>query len=417
MTAGWRRGTFPSTRRPTRRVVALIAGAIVFAIVVAQVAADVVDSGKRASRVAAQTYVAEVVPVIDESTMLASTVHLVRDRAVSLARMALEADLGSLVAETSANLAQLGSFGEPAPTARSQELLRATLVGRALAARLLTGAIALAIGPKARFVSSTGARAAKLIVEAAQEMGISDRDYGNFVSSLPRTSGRDRLPASRWVTHPASWTKASVTSWVARLSSTPALQIRDELSIVAITVQPPVVRITGLPTTTTLVTTASTSAASASTSTTTLVTGPGTTTSSTTTSTSTTSTSTTLQLPPMSSTSVLPPTQKLAVVLVIANSGNIQISDIWAAASVVPDLSAGGHSTSGARTHSTVVRIGLLEPGASVEVILPALGVVAGDTYRLWAAIGTGSLPRGPVTSQPEGVGQIDEVRIKVASG
>ena len=45
MTVGWRRGTFPSARRPTRRVVFAIVGVIVFAIVIAEVAADVVSSG------------------------------------------------------------------------------------------------------------------------------------------------------------------------------------------------------------------------------------------------------------------------------------------------------------------------------------------------------------------------------------
>lgn len=48
---------------------------------------------------------------------------------------------------------------------------------------------------------------------------------------------------------------------------------------------------------------------------------------------------------------------------------------------------------------------------------LPPLGVVEGDAYKLWVSVGTGSLPRAPVTSLPEGAGQIDEVKVKVASG
>ena len=411
---------------------AAIAGVIVLAVVVAQVAADVVNSGTRASRVAAQTYVAEVIPVIDESTKLASTVHLVRESATALGRTALEADLGDLVAETSDNLAQLGSLGVPAPSPRSGDLLQAVLAARALAARTLTGAIALAIGPEAFSAGSTSssgggsgsstlpssaapvrARAVRLVVQAGLEMTISDRDYRSFASSLPRASGRDRLPSSRWITQSASWAEASATSWVARLSSAPALQIRSDLSIVAVTVQPPVVRITGLPTTTFATTT--------STSTTTLPTVPVTGTSPTSTSTSTTSTSTststTLQLPPLGSVSVLPPTHQLSVVLVVANSGNVQISGIWAAASVVPDLSASGRPTSGAPSRSTALRVGLLQPGSSVEVNLPPLSVVAGDAYNLWVSVGTGSLPRAPATTPPKGVGQIDEVKIKVASG
>ena len=411
---------------------------VVFAVVVAEVVADVVDSRGRAGRVAAQSYVAEVVPVIDESTMLASTVHLVRNSTASLDRTGLEGALGRLVAGTSENLAQLGTLGVPAPTLRSEQLLQATLAARAGAARTLTGAIAFAIGPAslspnsgsssdggsgrpalgARVVQAR-ARAAALIVQAGKDLTLSDRDYRSFVLSLPRSSGRGRLPASRWVTQPASWSKASVTTWVAQLSSMPELQIHEDLVIVAVTVQPPVVRITGLPTTTT--TFATTTSTSASTSTTTLTTIPGTATSSTTTSTSTStstsSTTTTLQLPPPGSTSVLPPTHRVSVVLVVANAGNVQISGIWAAASVVPEPSAGRRSSSSVQTRSTAVRIGRLAPGASVEVTLSPLAVVAGDAYELWASVGTGSLPAGPVTSPPNGAGQTDEVKIKVASG
>jgi hypothetical protein len=427
MTTGWRRGSFPSARRSSKRIAAVVVAVVVFAVVIAEVAADVVDSRGRAGRVAAQTYVAEVVPVIDESTILASTLHLVRDSTASLDRTDLEGALGRLVAGTSQNLAQLGTLGVPAPTLRSEQLLQATLAARAGAARTLTGAVAFAIGPTSLSSSSGSgsggsalaaqvvqarARAAVLIVQAGKDLTLSDRDYRSFVLSLPRSSGRGRLPASRWVTEPASWSKASVTTWVAQLSNMPELQIHEDLVIVAVSVQPPVVRITGLPTTTTIFRTTSTS-------TTTSTTVPGATTSSTTTSTttSTSSTTTTLQLPPLGSTSVLPPTQRVSVVLVVANTGNVQIAGIWAAASVVPEPSTGGHPGSRARTRSTVVRIGRLAPAASVEVTLLPLAVVAGGAYTLWASVGTGSLPVEPVTSPPKGVGQIDEVKIKVALG
>jgi hypothetical protein len=101
-------------------------------------------------------------------------------------------------------------------------------------------------------------------------------------------------------------------------------------------------------------------------------------------------------------------------VLVVANAGNAQISGIWAAASVVPQQPSGANKSA---THSTALRIGRLAPGASVVVTLPPLDVSAGRSYTLWASIGTGSLPGGPVTVPPSGVGQTDQVNIKVASG
>ena len=219
----------------------------------------------------------------------------------------------------------------------------------------------------------------------------SDRDYRSFVTSLPRSSKSDRLPVSKWVTQPALWGAAPVTTWVAQLSGGAKLRIHEVLSIVAVTVQPPVVRITGLPTATTFATTTSTS-------------------------TSTSTTTTTLQLPPLESTSVLPPTHQVSVVLVVANAGNAQISGVWAAASVVAESAVSRNPGSSSPIHSTAVGIGGLAPGSSVEVTLRPLAVAAGDSYELWVSVGTGQLPARPVTSPSKGVGQTDEVRIRVAS-
>jgi len=63
------------------------------------------------------------------------------------------------------------------------------------------------------------------------------------------------------------------------------------------------------------------------------------------------------------------------------------------------------------------VRIGRLAPAASIEVTLRPLAVVAGGAYTLWASIGTGSFPGRACHEPAEGRGQIDEVKIKVASG
>jgi len=57
-----------------------------------------------------------------------------------------------------------------------------------------------------------------------------------------------------------------------------------------------------------------------------------------------------------------------------------------------------------------------LVPGASVEVTLPTLKVVPGSLYTLWASVGSGSLPTGPVTTPPKGAGQLDRVKIRVAA-
>ncbi len=178
MTAGWRRRDFPSARRSNRRIVLLVVAVIVLGVVVGEVAADVVDSGRVAGRVAAETYVAAVIPVIDESTSLASTMHLVRDGAAQLDRVSLEQSLGDLVTDTAQNEAQLLSLGVPAPTARSGRLLEAALGARADGARDLAGAVALALGPAPG--AQERASAVSLIVRAGRELVTGDEDYVEF---------------------------------------------------------------------------------------------------------------------------------------------------------------------------------------------------------------------------------------------
>lgn len=400
----------------------LVAAVVVLGVIIGEVAADVVDSGRAAGRVAAETYVAELIPVVEDSTGLANTMHLVRNSAATLDRTSLERALGNLVTGTAENRAQLLSLGVPAPTARSGRLLETALDDRSEGARDLAQAVALAISP-ASGTTQARASAASLVVKAGKALIVGDEDYVNFVRSLPRYSHSGRLPASRWVHSPSSWVDSSAVTWVAQLSTLPKLEAHEDLVIVALTLQPPVVRINGLPTTTTTPpTTTTSSTTTTSTTTTTPTTIPGATTSSTTSTTSTTTTSTsttttTTQLPPSSSTSVLPPTERVSVVLVVKNSGNVALSGIWAAASVVPEFTSGPTGKGPATgEHSTAVRIGQLAPAASVVVTLPALEVSTGRQYTLWAAIGTGKIPQGPVTQPPTGVGQLDEVRIKVAS-
>lgn len=171
MTAGWRRRSFPPACRSPRRVVLVVVCVLVLAIIVGEVAADVVNSGSLAGRVAAQTYVAEVIPVVEESTMLASLMRLVRNDATSLDRTGLEADLGRLVIGTSTNLAELGTLGVPAPSSRSGQLLKDTLAAHAEAARTLTGAVELAIGPSPSSPGKDGSGPPTSVVQAREGCG------------------------------------------------------------------------------------------------------------------------------------------------------------------------------------------------------------------------------------------------------
>lgn len=104
------------------------------------------------------------------------------------------------------------------------------------------------------------------------------------------------------------------------------------------------------------------------------------------------------------------------MVIVAANAGNVTESSVFASASVAALVSSGAHRAPGT-VRSSAIRIGSLEPGASIEVTLPTLVVAPGTGYRLTASVGTGPVPRGPVQIGPAQLGQTESVVVKVAAG
>ena len=202
MTVGRRRGSFPSTRRSGGRTAVLVIVTVVMAIVIAEVAADVVNSGRVWARVEATTYVAEVIPVIDDSTMLAATMHSVRASVASLDRTGLERALGDLVSGTSQNAAQLGELGVAAPSARSGRLLEAALDARALGSRDLAGAVDLGDWTCFSHLRCEGCNSRR-----QGRQGSHGRRHGlpRFCELVAAGERSGRLPSSRWVNDPASW--------------------------------------------------------------------------------------------------------------------------------------------------------------------------------------------------------------------
>ncbi len=211
------------------------------AVVIGEVTADVVNSGTGAAELAGRTYAAAVVPIIEESTALGLWLTDARSHPLALGRVGLETALGRLVAGSHSLELQLANLGLPPPNPRSGRLFSDVLTARATAARLMMGGVALAIGPSR---DVTGATAT--LVRAGEQIAGSDGDYSRFVSSLPPYVRRSvPLPQSRWDT-PSEWTAPSLGGFAALLSSDPRLLIHRSLVIVAISLQPPALRIVGL---------------------------------------------------------------------------------------------------------------------------------------------------------------------------
>jgi hypothetical protein len=415
-----RRPGLTQPHRSRRVILATIAIAGLIALVVGEVAADVSNSGMPSALLQERGYVAAVVPIIDESTALVPWLREIRDDAPKLGRQGLFEALGRLVTGSVQVQEQLSSLGIPGPSRHADELLRAVFAERVRASRMLAGAVASALTGR----PSARATALARLQAVGSEVRGSDAAYARFLRAVPKKAREYtvRLPASSW-TAAAPWTAAALTSYVTTLTSDAALLLRHDLTILDVTVQPPVLRITPTTTSTTTTTTTTTSTTTTTTTTTTI---PGQSTTSTvpakptttTTSTSTTTTTTTLQVPPANTTSWLAPTRHLTAVVVVADAGNVDERGVVIRAAlvpiVVPPKPSAGKSTKGkgkGKHRKPVVPprpafvrhdLGRLAAGTSVEVQLPTFRVKPGFLYELTVTI---SAPgRGPGMSDTKSV-------------
>lgn len=398
-TGSLRVGTAPRhvRRRRIRQIVALAVGSLI----IGEVALQVVDSSGPAGVTAAKTWVAAVGPLAVGSGRLGPTVEMIRADALHLGRTVLDNDLASLVLNTKETGAQFESLGVAAPSRTIGTLLSDVVTKRAEGARLLAAGIDLALG------SGTALAATNELSNAGELMIAADLDYQRIVLLVPVKGGADTLPSSRWITNIGEWTVPSLSAWVSELQGATALRTHHSISLVAVSIEPPVLRFNGLPTTTT--TTTSTTTTTTTSTTTTAVGASGQSGASSTSTSSTTSstvpvttttvppTTTTLQVPPPGATAILAPTPSISIVVVVSNSGNVTENKLRLTASLTPHPAAthGGHASqpSPGGTRSTAIVIGTLQPGGSRYVILPALRVVAGETYDLTvtaSAVGTG---------------------------
>ena len=415
-----RRPVLHAGRRSPRRIVGWCVLAAALAIVIGEVTADVVSSSDSVATMQARTFAAAVAPIADESTALRFWITEVRRDPLQLGRDGITAALGRLVTECTQVLQQFETLGIAPPSPAPGRLFDSVLRLRLRAAEAFSGTVAVALGPDA-----TVPAVATRLDAVGRVFALSDGRYRRFLTALPSVARRSaRLRPSVWAGS-ANWSKASNLTYARLLVGARSLHRATAVSIVAVTLEPPALRISGLPaTTTTTSTTPTTSSTTTTTSSTTTTTStstttttvPGapttsstlpttTTTTSSTTTTSTTTTTTTLQVPPPGSTSWLPPTSSLFVVVVVANGGGSAARDVTISAIAVPIAPRQKKAKTApsplppATSSRAVIRS--LGGGSSVELRLPVLHVRPGTGYELSVRLGS----------------QVERIRLEVAQG
>ena len=356
------------------RLVSIGLGVALLCLILAEVFYQVANTSGGADRRSASIWAAAVAPVLAESSGLAVPLHALRQLNGLADRLALQSALSQLQDSSTQELAELNGLAIPPSSPAAQHLLASTLSLRAQGLARLSGAINAVIGPSPPPQGRVGAVGA--VVLAGSELQHADRTGKAFLKLVGPLDPVLRADFSSWISTPAAWSARPVGNFIDQLASTASYRAHYALKLIALSLDPAPLRISGLPTTTTTSSTTTSTLITSTTSATqasgvsgasgfivppsTLRVVPST----------IIPTPTTLQIPPGSATSVLGPTASVSVVAVIGNTGNISESSIVLTSTLIglpPPKVKAPAPRSGSAT------IALLAPSASRYVRLPPM--------------------------------------------
>ncbi len=387
----------PRSRREHWRAVILVVVVLVVCLAVGEIIDQVVKTSPSVGQRTDKTWAAAVATIVDESNTLSPTLHAIRAHATDSAvfnRVTLEFALEELARGTRSDASAYTSLDLAAPTLRAGALVTRVLNLRREGAENLARGVELAISR--RTGQSPLPTAGRLLETAGSRFLAADAGYRTLVLSLHGDADARSLPPSVWVSSPSTWSAAAAGAWASALRSAASLAFAPALSIVAVTLEPPPLNITGLPTTTTTTLAPATTTSvptTTSTTTTSIPTTTGSTTSSlpelTTTTTTLPAPTTTLQIPPAGSVSVVAATRRLEVVVIVENSGNAAVRSAYLTVALTPTRSSKSGVAGVSARHALVT----LAPGGSQYVVMPKLAVRQATGYDL---VVTASIPSGP---------------------
>ena len=393
-------GSRLSSPRRRRRIWLPVLAGLLVALVIGDVANQVVSSSGAAATRSTRSWIAAVAPLVDQSSSLSVTLGKVRNGS-SLQRAQLDALLGELEGSARQLRRDYSALELAPPTPASGAALGAVFADRARAATELSGAIALAMDNAA----ATGT-AEQTLAKVAVDLRAGDAAYRRFRQELPHHGAR-RLGSSVWLRSPSAWSAPALAVWVSVLSRAQALVGRRQLSLLAVSLQPRVLKIDGLPTTTVPTPTTTTTTTTTLPTTGSALTGTTTTVGhrrrprhhrGATTTTTPVVTTTTLQIPPAGSVSLVQATSRLTVTVVVASTGNLPVDGALVQATLVPTGKVAA-SPERAAHHLRV-----LTPGNARYLTLGPLAVRSGATYRLQVTAGFpgGALRQANIALQVE---------------
>ncbi len=296
-----------------------------------------IDAGRSQSpyrRTTNQIYAQLAWLIVQRSNQSSGDLHNIRNNATAMSRTALEDQLSRLATTSSLIASQARSIPAPAGNPLLRPQLLAAVRDRSDATRLLKRGIDKILRAGAVSTSSTS-----LLDKAGRYLARGDAAYARFRKDMQRSPGGRLLPRSAWITNPAAWKAAGLATFAQSIASASNLFGVHDVVLTTASITP----------------SAETSAGGIS---------------------------------------VLPPTHKLLVRLVIYNNGNLTERKVPIQATLESQGSASGTPSPATAKSETSRKVVALRPTQYLAIDLPALAITPGKTYLL-------TLQVGPTPSQP----------------
>jgi hypothetical protein len=207
------------------------------AVVLAVNAAISARSPAPARQLAEQSYVDQIIPVIQSSTQQGKDVDSVRTQALTLSAATITGRLGEVANDAQTTLNTLERISPPKGVSTAHALLVATLAIRVEGAQAIQRAMAAALS------GDNLQTAVNSLVTVGQDFTASDRTYALFMKTAAGLG--DSIPASTWVSDDTVYMPPSLTVYLASLRAAATLTPVHDTTVVLVSTDPAPVSLNG----------------------------------------------------------------------------------------------------------------------------------------------------------------------------
>jgi hypothetical protein len=183
-----------------------------------------------ARQLAGQSYLDQVLPIVEQSNQQGQDINAVRTQAVQLGGEEIDRRLKQTASGAHQAALSVRRVDAPSTVRTAADLLIAVLSIRDMAAQSLQAAMASAMS------GQPADPPIQTLADVGLDLQAADRTYQLFVQALPSLGVP--LPPSQWVTDASQWTPGLLTGFLTTLRSSASLAPVHDVAVLLVTTDP-----------------------------------------------------------------------------------------------------------------------------------------------------------------------------------